>query len=192
MKLAISNIAWTSELDNEMLSRLQGNVAAIEIAPTRLWSDWQFSEVDVADCLKTLQHHDLVCSSLQAIVFGRPDLKLFGTPGQRFALIEHLIGAFLNVLYSVWAVLVNIFKSNIAEGWTTLSIQNSIMFFILFTILAILSEYTSRLMMTNQNRPFYIITKESRSLVLTRKQQINVVNSRDKIAADNEETDPSE
>lgn len=90
MKLAISNIAWTSELDNEMLSRLQGNVAAIEIAPTRLWSDWQFSEVDVADCLKTLQHHDLVCSSLQAIVFGKPDLKLFGTPDQRLVLIEHL------------------------------------------------------------------------------------------------------
>jgi glycosyltransferase involved in cell wall biosynthesis len=103
-----------------------------------------------------------------------------------------LIGAFLNVLYSVWVVLVNIFKSNVAEGWTTLSMQNSIMFFILFTILAILSEYTSRLMMTNQNRPFYIITKESRSLVLTRKQQINVVSSSDKIAADNEETNPSE
>ena len=103
-----------------------------------------------------------------------------------------LIGAFLNVLYSIWVVLVNIFKSNVAEGWTTLSIQNSIMFFILFTILAILSEYISRLMITNQNRPFYIITRESRSLILTRKQQINVVSSRSEIVSDPEEIAPSE
>ncbi len=103
-----------------------------------------------------------------------------------------LMGAFLNVLYSIWVVLVNIFKANVAEGWTTLSMQNSIMFFILFTILAILSEYTSRLMMTNQNRPFYIITKESRSLVLTRKQQINVISSHDGLASDPEKTDASE
>lgn len=103
-----------------------------------------------------------------------------------------LVGAFLNVLYSVWVALVNIFKSNVAEGWTTLSIQNSVMFFILFTILAILSEYISRLMMTNQNRPIYIITKESRSLILTRKQQINVVSSSDQVAADHEGIDPKE
>ena len=101
-----------------------------------------------------------------------------------------LIGASLNVLYSVWVALVNIFKANVAEGWTTLSIQNSVMFFILFTILAILSEYISRLMMTNQNRPIYIITKESRSLILTRKQQINVVSS-DRVDSDPEEVDPA-
>ena len=90
MKLSISNIAWTAELDDIMLLRLQGKVAAIEIAPTRLWSDWQFTEADVNDCLQTLARHDLVCSSLQAIVFGKPDLKLFGTPDQRIALVEHL------------------------------------------------------------------------------------------------------
>jgi len=57
-------------------------------------------------------------------------------------------------------------------------------------ILAILSEYISRLMMTNQNRPIYIITKESRSLILTRKQQINVVSS-DRVDSDPEEVDPA-
>lgn len=90
MKLAISNIAWTPELDNEMLTRLQAKVSAVEIAPTRLWTDWQFSKADVSDCLQTLARHDLVCSSLQAIVFGKPDLKLFGTLDQKVALVEHL------------------------------------------------------------------------------------------------------
>ncbi|HEY9294787.1 MAG TPA: glycosyltransferase, partial [Phormidium sp.] len=78
-------------------------------------------------------------------------------------------GAFLNIFYSIYVVLVNLFKRNVAEGWTTLSLQNSVMFFILFMILSILCEYVSRLFIGNQNRPFYLIKEESRSLVLTRK-----------------------
>jgi glycosyltransferase involved in cell wall biosynthesis len=85
-----------------------------------------------------------------------------------------LAGAFLNILYSVYVVMVNILKEQVAEGWTTLSLQNSFMFFILFIILSVLSEYISRLFMNNQNRPFYLIKHESRSLVLKRKNEINV------------------
>ncbi len=95
----------------------------------------------------------------------------------RLLTLTALIGAFLNVLYSVYVVFVNIFKSKVAEGWTTLSLQNSVMFFILFMILAVLSEYVARLVISNQNRPFYLVTKESRSLVLLRKQDINVTRS---------------
>ncbi|UIE37304.1 glycosyltransferase [Leptodesmis sichuanensis] len=86
-----------------------------------------------------------------------------------------LAGAFLNVIYSFYVLFVNLFKSKVAEGWTTLSLQNSVMFFILFMILAVLSEYIARLVMTNQNRPFYFVTRESRSLVLVRKKELNVV-----------------
>lgn len=86
-----------------------------------------------------------------------------------------LMGAFLNLVYSIYVLFVNVFKSQVAEGWTTLSLQNSVMFFILFAILAVLSEYISRLFISNQERPFYLITKERRSLVLLRKQEINVV-----------------
>lgn len=85
-----------------------------------------------------------------------------------------LAGAFLNVVYSFYVLFVNLFKSKVAEGWTTLSLQNSVMFFILFMILAVLSEYVARLVMNNQNRPFYLVTRESRSLVLLRKQERNV------------------
>lgn len=85
-----------------------------------------------------------------------------------------LAGAFLNVIYSFYVLFVNLFKSRVAEGWTTLSLQNSVMFFILFMILAVLSEYVARLVMNNQNRPFYLVTRESRSLVLLRKQERNV------------------
>jgi glycosyltransferase involved in cell wall biosynthesis len=95
----------------------------------------------------------------------------------RLLSLTALAGAFLNVLYSIYVLLVNLFKSKVAEGWTTLSLQNSVMFCILFMILAVLSEYVARLVITNQNRPFYLVTRESRSLVLARKNEINVIRS---------------
>lgn len=85
-----------------------------------------------------------------------------------------LVGAGLNIVYSFYVVIVNVFKDEVAEGWTTLSLQNSLMFFLLFIILSVLSEYIARLFISNQNRPFYLIRHESRSLVLRRKQDINV------------------
>lgn len=95
----------------------------------------------------------------------------------RLLSLAAIAGAFLNVLYSIYVVLVNLVKPTVAEGWTTLSLQNSVMFFILFMILAVLSEYVARLVMTSQNRPFYLVMRESRSLVLVRKQDINVIDS---------------
>jgi glycosyltransferase involved in cell wall biosynthesis len=92
----------------------------------------------------------------------------------RFLSFFALTGALLNVMYSIYVIVINIFKAKVAEGWTTLSLQNSVMFFILFVILAILSEYISRLLISSQNRPFYLIVKESKSLVLLRKSQLNV------------------
>lgn len=92
----------------------------------------------------------------------------------RVLALASLAGAVLNLLYSGYVVAVNIFKTRVAEGWTTLSLQNSMMFFLLFLILAALCEYTLRLFMQGQERPRYTIARESRSLVLSRKQELNV------------------
>lgn len=88
--------------------------------------------------------------------------------------LASLAGALLNLAYSGYVVLVNIFKEKVAEGWTSLSLQNSMMFFMLFVILAALCEYTVRLFMHRQERAPYSIIREKRSLVLTRKQLLNV------------------
>jgi sugar phosphate isomerase/epimerase len=91
MKLSISNIAWTDETDAEVLALLQTEgVRAIEVAPTRIWTDWQFDEQAIANYRQSLQTQGLACSSLQAILFKQPDLKVFGTPEQKAALVEHL------------------------------------------------------------------------------------------------------
>ncbi|MEM6432188.1 MAG: hypothetical protein AAF708_23320, partial [Deinococcota bacterium] len=97
----------------------------------------------------------------------------------RFLSVLAVGGALLNVLYSLYVLAVNIFKADVAEGWTSLSLQSSFMFFLLFLILAVLSEYIGRLFIHNQNRPFYLIAREKRSLVLSRKDELNVVASGD-------------
>jgi len=91
MKLTISNIAWTDADDEAVLALLPSlGVNAVEVAPTRIWSDWEFSESEVAAYRKFLQTKRLVCSSLQAIVYKKPDLKVFGTVAERAGLVAHL------------------------------------------------------------------------------------------------------
>lgn len=91
MKLAISNIAWPSEADSEVLATLQAHrVSAVEIAPTRIWPNWQVQQAEAIALREDLLAQGLSCSSLQAIVYGQPDLKLFGTVAEKKALVNHL------------------------------------------------------------------------------------------------------
>jgi glycosyltransferase involved in cell wall biosynthesis len=73
------------------------------------------------------------------------------------------LGAFaglLNLVYVVYIVLVNIFKGRVAEGWTTLSLQMSSMFFFVFLNLVIISEYIAHIMQESQDRPLYNVLDE--------------------------------
>ena len=91
MKLTISNIAWTDADDEAMLSLLPSlGVNAVELAPTRIWAEWEFAESDVSAYRKFLQTKGLACSSLQAIVYKKPDLKVFGSAAERAGLVAHL------------------------------------------------------------------------------------------------------
>ena len=91
MKLTISNIAWTEAEDEAILGMLpELGVHAVEVAPTRIWADWNFDREAAIAYRDSLLTKNLTCSSLQAILFKQPDLKVFGTSEQRAALVEHL------------------------------------------------------------------------------------------------------
>jgi len=91
MKLTISNIAWTDAVDADVLSSLPAwGVNAVEIAPTRIWPNWDWAEQDAIAYRETLKKQGLVCSSLQAIVYNQPNLKLFGTSEEWANLVAHL------------------------------------------------------------------------------------------------------
>ena len=77
-----------------------------------------------------------------------------------------LAASFLNLLYICYIVGIYFLKSQVAEGWTTLSMQNAIMFFLLFSLLTILCEYIGKLHMESQERPLYSVLEERNSSVL--------------------------
>lgn len=92
----------------------------------------------------------------------------------RLLILMALAGAVINLFYSGYVVVVALFVDGLAEGWTSLSLQMALMFFIMFVILGILSDYVLRLVVHNQQRPHYLIARERSSLVLSRKQELNV------------------
>jgi glycosyltransferase involved in cell wall biosynthesis len=74
----------------------------------------------------------------------------------------------LNVLYVLYIVSIYLFKTRVAEGWTTLSLQHAVMFAFLFAILAVLCEYVGRLLTETRDRPLYFVAEERSSSVMIR------------------------
>lgn len=68
--------------------------------------------------------------------------------------------ATLNIIYAIYVLLVSVFKNDVAEGWTTTSLQLSIMFFFLFASLAIVSEYIGKILQEARNeQPYHVINE---------------------------------
>lgn len=65
----------------------------------------------------------------------------FSTHPLRFVTWVGVGAALLNLLYASYVVVANFVLGKTAEGWTTLSLQSSAMFFFVFVILTVLSEY---------------------------------------------------
>lgn len=89
----MSNIAWEPPHDAEVASvlRAQG-VDAVEVAPTKTWPDpRQAGEGDARRERQRWQQLGLEVVATQSLLFGRPDLILFGDADQRKAFAEHLV-----------------------------------------------------------------------------------------------------
>jgi glycosyltransferase involved in cell wall biosynthesis len=84
----------------------------------------------------------------------------------RVVTVAGLLGAFLNLLYAGYVMFIFLIKPNVAPGWTTLSLQQSGMFFFVCLILAVLSEYVGTILGEVRSRPLYFIASESNSSVL--------------------------
>lgn len=76
-----------------------------------------------------------------------------------------LLAGLLNGLYALYVVVINLSRNDIEKGWTTLSLQSSIMFFFLFVILAALAEYIGKILIETQHEPPYHIMQELSSTV---------------------------
>ena len=92
MKLAFGNIAWAADEDGAIHDLLlDKQVQGIEVAPTRVWPNWDGATPAAAAAFAhTVHGAGLATPSLQSLLFGRPDLQVFGSPQQQTDLIAHL------------------------------------------------------------------------------------------------------
>ncbi|WP_106211050.1 glycosyltransferase [Glaciihabitans tibetensis] len=69
----------------------------------------------------------------------------------------------LNLMYAIYVLIVGAIYSDVAEGWTTTSLQLSAMFFIICIILAVQSEYVGRTLAESRQEPSYFVAEEIES-----------------------------
>ncbi|MDD3182580.1 MAG: TIM barrel protein [Alphaproteobacteria bacterium] len=79
LKLAVSNIAWDTTNEAMLFPLLRDlGVGGIEIAPTKLWPQWDaFSPSVIRAYAHKLKAEGFSIPALQAILFGKPELQLF-------------------------------------------------------------------------------------------------------------------
>lgn len=87
-----------------------------------------------------------------------------------------LLGSVLSFLYSFYVVGVYLFKKDVLPGWTTLSLQVSGLFTLVFLMLALIGEYLGRLLEQTTVRPMYHTRPEvSSSVDLSLPERRNVL-----------------
>lgn len=94
MKIAISNIAWEQAQDSDVSERMNElGIEGVEIAPTKIWSHpLEVSDHDVTAYRVSWEVRGIPIVALQALLFGRNDLVIFGTEAKRMETSEYLAG----------------------------------------------------------------------------------------------------
>jgi D-psicose/D-tagatose/L-ribulose 3-epimerase len=94
VKLAVSNLGWSPERDGRVARLLRElDVDGVELAPTRVWpKPLEAAPGEVAACRRFWEGHGLTIRALQALLFGRPYLTVFGDEAARQQTLAYLCG----------------------------------------------------------------------------------------------------
>lgn len=92
LRLAASNIAWEPAEDDAVAAILRARgFTGVEIAPTKRWpAPLDATKQEIAAYRAEWEQRGLKIVAMQALLFGRPDLQLFGSNTIRRALAEYL------------------------------------------------------------------------------------------------------
>ncbi|MCR9421156.1 MULTISPECIES: glycosyltransferase [Vibrio] len=86
-----------------------------------------------------------------------------------------VFGSLLAFAFALYSLLVNLFNNNISPGWTTLVLFSSVLFFLLFTMLAFFGEYLARLLNDRSEHRSYSVVYEKNSNVMLEEERFNVL-----------------
>lgn len=92
----------------------------------------------------------------------------------RLASFLCFVASIVNLLFIVYVFIATIIKHHAPEGWITTSLMSGFMFFLLFTILTVISEYLGRILNESKDQPLYFMQEEE-NLQDTKTNKINVV-----------------
>jgi hypothetical protein len=87
-----------------------------------------------------------------SVASGRRPLRVVSAIG--------ILGSVANLAYAGYVVLLYLVGQRVVEGWTTLSLELSVMFFLLFLLLAVMAEYLGHLLVESRDRPLYYVLDE--------------------------------
>lgn len=95
-------------------------------------------------------------------------LRLVVSSSQTPLRLVSALGVFagsLNLCYVLYVLAIYCFKKEVAPGWATLSLQSSAMFFFVFLILVLLSEYVVQILAESQDNPLYHVESDRTSSI---------------------------
>lgn len=94
MQLAISNIAWQPHEEEAVANLMQAyRFEGVEIAPTKTWANpLQAGESEITSFRNLWEKRGIQIVAMQALLFGRPELTLFGEETSRRETLEYLQG----------------------------------------------------------------------------------------------------
>jgi len=87
-----------------------------------------------------------------------------------------LFASFLSLCFVIYTLCIALYKDKIIEGWITTSLVSGGLFFLLFLILAVLSEYVGRLLTESRKEPVYTIAQELNSSAVNKKSTTKLLN----------------
>jgi polyisoprenyl-phosphate glycosyltransferase len=85
-----------------------------------------------------------------------------------------LFGATANLIYSFYVVAIGLFKTDVAPGWVSMSLQQSGMFFLISLVLLVLGEYILHMASLSNEGPLYHVGQEFTSARITRREKLNI------------------
>ena len=109
-----------------------------------------------------------VKSTLRLMVFN-------STSPLRIMSLLALAGSILACLFSMFSIVINLFKNDVVAGWTSTVFIISLLASMQFVILAFIAEYLNRLLDEQSNAKSYDIVFEKNSQVMINLDRINVL-----------------
>lgn len=94
----------------------------------------------------------------------------------RWACYLGIIASLINLLYIAFVIAVYLLKTSVAPGWSTLSLQIALMFFLISVILSIMCEYVGMLFERSKGwMAYYVSSEDNSSVLIANANRSNVV-----------------